>query len=328
MKTKLFRIFTALIFVVFFSPAYCQDTKQELRFTKQKSYSKSYTISGSDRINVENQFGEMKLITWDRNEVKVDVSITAESDDEARAQKILDIISIDDKKNNNGVSFKTYFLQEKDEQNKNRNHNYKESMKINFTVYLPASNPLSAKNQFGAMIVPDYRGEATLESQFGSLTAGKITNTKKISIQFGSAEIGQVNNGTIDIQYSSATIHKLVGDVDVKLQFSNPVKLNIDNDVKTLDVDNSYSTVYLDLNKNLSATYSLSNSYGSFTNKSNFTIAESDGETNKHSYTTTKFAGRSGNGDARISVRSSFGTVIAGHNLHVDTSKKTKSATI
>src|SRR5207244_3339571 len=103
-------------------------------------------------------------------------------------------------------------------------------MKINYTVYLPSGNPLNAKNQFGPMIVPDYSGEATLESQFGSLTAGKISNNKMINVGFGKADIAHVNNGTINIQYSSATINKLSGNVDAKLQFSGPIKLDVDND--------------------------------------------------------------------------------------------------
>ena len=325
MKTKLFNIIIVFIALIAFSRTYSQDSRQEPKFKKQKSYTKSYNVSSTDRISLDNQFGEMKLITWDKNEVKVDVAITAESDDETRAQKILDIISIDDKKNNNEVSFKTNFLQEKDEQNKDRKHNYKEGMKIDYIVYLPAGNPLLAKNQFGAMIVPDYRGEATLDCQFGSLTTGKITNNKYIKVGFGKATIGQVNNGKIDIQYSTGTIDKLVGDIDLKTEFSGAVKVNVDNDVKSLDINTSYSTLYLDLSKNLSASYNISNSYGSFKNKSNFTI---DGGNDKKDFMGSRYSGTSGNGASKITVRNSFGSVTAGHDLQVDTSKKKKSATI
>src|SRR6478752_4980106 len=66
---------------------------------KTKSYSKSYNISNKDKINIENSFGEMKLITWAKNEIKVDVTITAKGGTEERAQQILDHISIEDSKN-------------------------------------------------------------------------------------------------------------------------------------------------------------------------------------------------------------------------------------
>src|SRR5215471_10246 len=71
-----------------------EDPKVE----KKKNYSKSYPVSGNDRITLNNQFGQMKLITWEKNEVKVDVDITAKADDDKRAQEILDKITIEDGK--------------------------------------------------------------------------------------------------------------------------------------------------------------------------------------------------------------------------------------
>ena len=42
----------------------------------------------------------------------------------------------------------------------------------------------------------------------------------------------------------------------------------------------------------------------------------------------SRYSGTSGGGGCKITVKSSFGSVIAGHNLQIDTSKKKKSATI
>jgi hypothetical protein len=124
-------------------PVYNQDSKQEPKFKKQKSYTKTYNVSSGDLISLENQFGEMKLITWDRNEVKVDVSITGMSDEEARAQKILDRISVNDEKTSNGVSFKTKLAMNIDDKAWSEKNTYiHEGMKINYTVYLTATNPL------------------------------------------------------------------------------------------------------------------------------------------------------------------------------------------
>lgn len=338
MKSKLFNIL--ILFSIVLS-SYSQDKdkhekheREDPKFKKEKSYTKSYSISNSDKISLDNQFGEMKLITWTKNEVKVDVSITGMSDDESRAQQILDKISIVDEKTGGGVSFKTKMANdEKDKGDKNKNEkgekekHMNEGMKINYTVYLPSGNPLNAKNHFGAMIVPDYTGEATIESQFGSLTAGKISNNKMIHVGFGKADIEHVNNGTIKISYSSATINKLSGDIDAKFQFSDGVKLNVDNDVKSLEINNSYSTIYLDLSKSLSASFAVSNSFSSFENKSNFQITEnSKGDRNYSN--SSSFSGKAGGGDNKITIHSSFGSVIAGHDLKIEKMKKKKSANI
>jgi len=312
------------------------DKNREPKFKKSKSYSKSYSLGSSDRISLNNQFGEMKLVTWEKNEIKVDVSITGKSDDEKRAQEIIDRISIQDGKEGNTVSFKTKFADD-DNDNKNRNHNrngdqnknenYHEGMEINYMVYLPSGSALRAENQFGNMIIPDYRGEVELESKFGSLTAGKLSHSKEVTVEFGKAEIQQVNGGDLNIKFSNGTVNKLSGDVRSDLEFSK-VKLNIDNDIKNLTIHNSYSSVYLDLDKGFSANWDIQTSHGGFDNKTAFAIKEQEEDRGGYGPRFNRnYKGVSGSGSAKVRINSSFGEIIAGHNLQVDMTehKKDKS---
>jgi hypothetical protein len=305
--------------------------KEEPKFKKTKNYTKSYTLISSDKIKLDNKFGEMKLSTWDKNEIKVDVTIIGKSDDEPRAQEILDRISIVDSKEGGTVSFKTKFADDdkdkKDRDKDNKKEHRNEGMEINYAVYLPATAGLDAINQFGKMIVPDYRGEAEIESKFGSLTAGKISNAKEVDVEFGKANIELINGGKLTIKFSEGTVNKLSGDIKTNLEFSQ-VKLNIDNDVKSVDLHNSYSTVYLDLSKNLSASYDISTSYGEFSNKTSFTIKEEGKEDDSKHYGprfTRKYSGTSGSGGAKLKISSSFGEIIAGHDMQVDLSEKHKT---
>lgn len=318
-------LLAATLFMLF--SAWGQDKeKQEPKFKKTKSYSKSYALGSSDKISLSNQFGEMKLVTWEKNEIKVDVTITGKSDAEERAQAIIDRISVTDSKEGGTVSFKTKFADDKENRKKEKNGEHRnEGMEVNYLVYLPAGNTLKAENQFGKMIVPDYRGEADLSSKFGSLTAGKISNAKEVSVEFGKAEIEQINGGRLTIKFSQGRVSKLSGDVKSTLEFSQ-VKLDIDNDAKNMDIHNSYSTVYLDLDKNLSATYDISTSHGNFSNKSDFTIkSQGNDERTYGPRFNERYNGTSGSGSCRIKVQSSFGSVIAGHNMQVDLTEKKKS---
>ena len=301
--------------------------REEPKFKKTKSYTKSYNLSSSDKISLSNQFGEMKLTTWDKNEVKVDVTIIGKSDEEREAQEILDRISINDGKEGNTVSFKTKFADDKRDRDKKdeKDKHHNEGMEINYMVYLPATAALEAHNQFGKMIVPDYRGEAELECKFGSLTAGKITNAKEVTVEFGDATIAHINGGILTIKFSEGTVNKLSGDVKSELSFSH-VKLNIDNDIKTLDIHNSYSTVYLDLNKNLSATYDIHTSHGELSNKSSFAIKEEGKEDRGYGPRfDRRYGGTSGSGSSKLKINSSFGEIVLGHDLKVDLSEKRKN---
>src|SRR4030095_8559854 len=272
--TTLLRTYKVLLLISSIALATSAYANEEPKVEKKKTYTKSYSLSSGDKISLFNQCGEMKLNTWDKNEIKVDVSITAKADDDQRAQQILDKITIEDGKNGGQVYFKTKVAKDqwdnKDksekgmskEEKKDKHRN--EGMEINYTVYLPAGNSLDAENQFGAMTVPDYRGEASLTSKFGSLKAGKINNGKSVSVEFGKADIAQLNGGKLSIKFSSGTVTKLTGDVDAVFEFCDKIKVNIDNEVKDLDIKNSYSTLYLDLAKNFSAKYDISTSFGEF----------------------------------------------------------------
>ena len=322
-----FNLFAALFLFAFALQA--QEEKKEHpepKFKKSKSYSKSYSLGGSDKVTLSNQFGEMKINTWDKNEVKVDVQITGKSDDEKRAQEILDRISIEDGKQSGGVYFRTKMeSSNSDKSDKEKGHR-NEGMKIDYVVYLPPGNALDASNQFGPLTIPDFRGPLEISSKFGTLTAGKLTNTKVVNVEFGKATIGQVSGGKLNIKFSEGSVNKITGEVKSDLDFSN-VKLDLDNEVRSLDINNSYSSIYLDLEKNFSASWDIHTSHGEFSNKTSFAINE-EGKEDNNRYGprfNRNYKGISGSGASKITINSSFGEIIAGHDLKVDLSRKNKS---
>ena len=303
----------------------------EPKVEKKKTYNKSYSVNSDDLISISNQFGEMRVNGWDRNEVRVDVTITAKANTEERAEEILDKISIEDGKNGNGVYFKTKWDNDKKDnvkRNKGDEHN-NEGMTINYVVYLPTENPVDISNQFGAMIIPDLSGEAKIDSKFGSLDAGKLTNAKRVSIQFGHGEVESVHNGKLDFQFNNKDIvvRRITGDVDINVQHckSKSVKLGVDNSIRSINLNNSFSDVVLSVPSNLSASYTVSTSHGTFANKSNFNIDEDDSESRSTSHGPKfnhKYSGNSGNGSSRIKISSSFGQVVLAHSMDVPVEKK------
>ncbi len=325
-----FKLFATLF--LFSTALLAQDEKKEHpepKFKKTKSYSKSYALSSGDKVTLENQFGEMKINTWEKNEVKVDVQITGKSDDEKRAQQILDRISIQDGKLSGGVFFRTKMEDWNDDKSDRSDKDKSprnEGMKIDYVVYLPSGNALDASNQFGPMTIPDFRGQVEITSKFGSLNTGKLSNTKEVNVEFGKATIGQVSGGNLNIKFSEGTVNKITGDVKSDLQFSN-VKFDLDNELKSLKLDNSYSSVYLDLEKNFSASWEIHTSHGEFSNQTSFAINE-EGKNDDKGYGprfSKNYKGTSGSGASRISINSSFGEIVAGHDLQVDLSRKHKN---
>ena len=296
------------------------DNKKKYEFVKTKSVNKSYNVSSSDKLNIENSFGSVKVITWDRNEIKVDVAIEVSANTESLAQKILDRITVSDGKGGSEISFKTSM------KDVNNTKDEKSSMEINYTISMPANNALTVKNDFGPTTIPDFRGEVDLTSKFGSLTTGNLSSIKNIHVEFGKANLANITSAPVTIKFSKAVISKLSGSIKLNLEFCNNVRLTLDNSLTNLDLKTSYSTVNLKPSGNLQASYNISTSFGSFKNTSDIKFS-SDGDDNndrgpKFDY---EYSGKSGSGSVPVKVKSSFGKIILGEASEADMKDKEKT---
>jgi hypothetical protein len=294
---------------------------------KKKNLTRNFPLGSADRVSLKNQFGEMKIIPWDKNEIKVDITIVTKGSTEEIAQKIMDRIRIEDGRSGSLVFVRTKMDELKGNWDNKKKGEYKEqSMQIDYSVYMPLSVPLEAQNQFGPMIVPDYRGPVELESKFGKLTAGRLDKVKEINVEFGSATIQSVSGGSISIKFSKAEISQFQGDIVLRAEFSDVVKLVAGNDVKSMELSSSYSHVYLDLPQNYSAQFSIRTSYGDFHNKTEFPIQETRQSSERYGPTFDKtYTGTAGSGTSRYKIKSEFGEVTIGHNINVDMNEKKKA---
>jgi hypothetical protein len=297
---------------------------------KTKTYIKNYPLSANEQVTLDNQFGEMKINTWDKNEIKVEINIEARSNSDELAQKILDNIYIQDSKGGSGVSFATKMKNQKNNWNNDHKKGYKETgMKIDYLVYMPSGNPLTATNQFGGMFIPDFRGPVNLTSKFGSLTAGKLSNVKQINMEFGEVRIESVNGGKLILKFGKGDIRQVSGNVETRIEFCDKVRVNVDNNSKNLNIRSSYSNLYLNTSTNLSSLIDIKTSFGEFTNKTGFNVKKQgdDKEQSHGPKFDNQFNGTAGSGSNRIKVNSDFGEVIMGHNLEVDFSSDKKKKT-
>lgn len=297
---------------------------------KTKSYSKSYPLGSGDNVNLNNQFGELKVTTWNKNEIKVDITVIAKANTEEAAQSILDNIYIEDGKSGNTVSFRTKMRNEKGTWNKNNKKDYKEtSMSINYVVYMPSTTALNATNQFGAMFIPDMKAPVTLVSKFGTMNAGNLAQVRDLNVEFGEAWVESVNGGKITIKFSRGSVKNLSGNVEARFEFCDKIRLNVDNNVKDINIRSSYSNLYVNTPTNLSSAITVKTSFGEFTNKSGFDLKKQGGDDEKYGPKFDKlFIGNAGSGANKMKINADFGDVIMGHNLEVDFSSKKKQAKI
>lgn len=294
---------------------------------KKRTISKSYTVTSSDKLHIENSFGNVVISTWDKNEIKVDIEIGVKASSEQKAQEMMDEIEVRDSKDGGNISFKTE-IGDINERGNNKKHNRNEDhpnrdgdnegerkFYIDYKVYMPAVNPLEIENSFGKTTVPDLKGEVNLTSKFGSLTTGKLDNVDEIDVEFGTASLGPIHNGDITFKFNGKSqIASVSGTVKIKSEFSGNVQFDVDNNIEELSLYESYSTIKMTVTKALSANFDVHTSFGNFHNNTDFKISEERDNDDNGPRFDKDYSGQAGGGKAKIKIKSSFGNVRVSDN--------------
>jgi hypothetical protein len=305
---------------------------------KTKPYTKSYTIGANDKIQIENIFGKVVVNTWAKNEVKVDVEIKADGDNDAEAQKILDKVTIKDSKEGENVSFRTDIERNDDDNNwgswSDSSRSHTKRVVVNYTVYMPAKNALSIANKFGDVTVPDMSGKVTLDLKFTNLTAQQLSNPlNDVTVKFGDANIASLNSEEFNIAYGNAKIgtadklkakvsfagldvDKLTSSGDVTLKYTRGgtgFKVGeLDKNLKSLNIDASFSKVLLNPKDNFD--FDISTKMGGFNydDASVNVTSKTPAEGERTYYNPNKnYKGHAGKGgaDRTVTIKSNFTSI-------------------
>jgi hypothetical protein len=293
---------------------------------KQRLINKHYDVTADDKLKIDNSFGNVVISTWDKNEITVDIEISARASSEERAQEIMNRIDVKDGKDGREIWFKTKVGDIRNSNNNGGNRGRDDNQRgfyIDYVVHMPASNQLAIENSFGKTEVPAFKGLVTLTSKFGSLNTGKLDNVDQIDVEFGKAFITGVTNGRVIFKYNGQSrIGMVDGTVKISSEFSHNVQIAVADNIKELSVNESYSGIRMVVNKNLSAQFDVHTSFGSFHNESEWRIVEAkEDQTDFGPKFDKDYSGQAGDGRARIKVRSSFGSVRLSYTAAGDQSK-------
>jgi hypothetical protein len=308
---KLFKNLLTIYFLFFSVQAVAQkEEKKRYEHFKEKDISKTYPAQGN-KLRIDNNFGNVTVTSWDRNEIKVDIHIESSSDNKEVAEKVFNNIEVEESKSGNEIRFETKTEKAKNQNNSNcKSCNSK--MSIDYEIHLPSNLPLTVYNHFGALTIPDYTGSVHLFSAFGSLTAGNLSKSEKVQVEFGKANIKSLSNATLTFKFSDITVENLAGANKIDMEFCKSGSIKVDNNLTSLSLNESYSTVNIRPTADFSATYDIRSNMGSVKDRSNANIKRTDKPQEYGPDSDKRYEGKSGSGGAKIQVNSTFGQIIIG----------------
>lgn len=287
---------------------------------KSKTYSKSYPVDGNDKLQIDNHYGNVTVNTWNKNEFKVDVEIKAYADADADAQKMLDQVEINDHKNNSVIAFTTMI----DDNNHKSfwsilNVNGKTPVRktiINYTVYMPAKNPLTITNSYGAVVLPDLSGKVTIKSSYSNLTSKALTNADNIiNIRYGNANMEslvgsnlQVAYGSLNLQwaenlkanisYSTVKIGKISNSATININYSDGLQIgSLDKNLKSLSVNSNYAPVKIGTETDNNVNFVVNTHLGDFSYDNGINITSKSPAEKGNWNANQNYKGRIGKGD-------------------------------
>jgi hypothetical protein len=172
---------------------------------KTKRILKSYPVSPSTYIELDNKYGDIEVNLWDKDSVKFEITITVHSDKEEELNKMLDQVKIDIKATPAFVIVNTDWSEEvgvfkkgiiKINQEIVSNTKYT----INYKLTLPEKTELSITNKFGNIFMSNYIGKLSVNLSYGDLRAHKLSNVKELNAKYGKVKIKELSYGRINLQ--------------------------------------------------------------------------------------------------------------------------------
>jgi len=231
MKSKCRIIAALLVFVVVVTA-----TPEVVAEEKTKEYNESWAASSVETLNIQNKFGDIKISNRDGNEVTIDVIITVEAPNEAKAEDLLGFIDVVFKKSGGLVKAETKIAND---------FKSRQKFSIDYDVNIPSDKNLEITNKYGNTVVGDLNASGKFNIGYGNLTANELdapqSENMDVVLEYGKADISSAGDIRVQVKYSTMNFG-VVDDLELESKYT---VVNIDQ-VSSVSADSRYDTFNFD----------------------------------------------------------------------------------
>lgn len=271
---KLLILYRSLFVLTFLLPGL---TAQSQVYRKSKSTSNSFKVEKTSELTIKNKYGNIQLISWNKDSVKFEVDIEVRNKKEAKALATLDDIYIDFTASKHFLEARTSSYSSEsfwtDIKDKTGNvFSSENKMQIDYIVYLPSTMAITIVNKYGDILMDDQEGAAVITLSNGDLKAHSIMGGASIDLEFAYANIKKMNDARLNLGYKSEITLGNAKNLNIeskssRIRIESVAKLEIKshrdkyyiNKVGSLNATNSYT--YLEI-RSLSNYLSMDAKYG------------------------------------------------------------------
>lgn len=173
--------------------------------TAVRNYDEVFKVPASPRVSVEGEFGEIRVVTWDQQVVRVQADITIGAETTEKAMGVANGVQVGVTEHEGGLDVKTPYPSDA-------------PMEINYVVTVPRDTNLTCKNRFGDTIVHGVAGDVTVESIIGLVELKDLVKPVRVWAQGGSQPLyayGLRQGGSFALQDVQAEFSNVAGTLSV-----------------------------------------------------------------------------------------------------------------
>ncbi|MBO0323871.1 hypothetical protein J0X14_16290 [Muricauda sp. CAU 1633] len=179
---------------------------------RSKQWNKTYDLSPTGKVHIENKYGNVVINGWEKNQVKVSIAIQVNHRKDDSAEKLLDRIQpkavqagnfiqfISEIKDRDANIFAKYFSKA------NPFDFDKSNVQIDYEVYMPINAELNITNKFGDIIIDSWKGDLETDVQHGDIYINGNISTAKVDMRFGKFNARDLDYGNIKMDNGSIAV--------------------------------------------------------------------------------------------------------------------------
>ena len=203
-------------------------------YTDKRSVSRRFPATLETTLEVENKYGKIQLITWEKDSVAVEVDLTLTETSSSKLRKLKEDVSIDFTHTNNYIIAKTVIESENGRIAKELRNlsstltGSNKRMEVNYTIRLPEYLDLVLSNKFGDIYMDDMEGQLELNLSNGALKANRLNGNASINLSFVDGSIKTLGSCTMSLSYSELVLEQASQlDLDSKSSRFNADSINV-----------------------------------------------------------------------------------------------------
>jgi hypothetical protein len=173
----------------------------------------AFQIDQAASIELDNQYGDIEVVDWEKDSIKIEASITVKSENINEINEMFGLVEVNCHGNRTNVVVSTEWTEasniwKRSAHDLKKLYGSEKNLVISFKVYMPKSCRLSVTNRFGDVYLPEINGPLRVSVSHGDLRARSVKDARKIEVKYGKVLIKNIEEGWIDLSYGTLIVDK------------------------------------------------------------------------------------------------------------------------